>query len=109
MSQANSSNRMRVGIVGTGHWAREVHLPGVMASADAVCVGLYGRSADAASAIAARHGVAQYPTFEALLDASDAVTLAVPPAVQPALATAAALAGKHLLIEKPVALQDSDA
>ena len=107
--KVNTPNKLRVGVVGTGHWAREVHVPGVLASTGADCAGVYGRSVDAARAIAARYGVAHYPTFEALLDDCDAVTVAVPPAAQPAFATAAAQAGKHLLLEKPVALHESDA
>ena len=45
----------------------------------------------------------------AFLDAVDAVAFAVPPDVQAPLAIRAAEAGKHLLLEKPVALSVSDA
>jgi predicted dehydrogenase len=98
--------KLRVGVVGTGHWASEVHVPGVLASSAAECVGVYGRAADKAGNIATRYGIGQYPTFEALLDACEAITIAVPPETQPALAIAAAKAGRHLLLEKPVALRE---
>jgi predicted dehydrogenase len=101
--------KLRVGVVGTGHWATEVHVPGVLASSAAECVGVYGRATDKARDIATRYGIGHYPTLEALLDDCDAVTIAVPPATQPVLAMAAALAGKHLLLEKPVALREEAA
>ena len=47
--------------------------------------------------------------FDAFLDSVDAVSFAVPPDVQAPLAIRAAEAGKHLLLEKPVALSAADA
>jgi predicted dehydrogenase len=44
------------------------------------------------------------PSFEALLDTCDAVAFAVPPDIQATLAPVAARAGKHLMLDKPLAL-----
>ena len=46
--------KLRVGVVGSGHWATEVHVPGVLASSAAECVGVYGRATDKARDIATR-------------------------------------------------------
>ena len=47
--------------------------------------------------------------IEALLAAVDGVAFAVPPDVQAPIAAAAARAGKHLMLEKPIALAEAEA
>jgi len=94
---------MRFGLVGTGYWARETHGPGIQASSHDL-VGVWGRDPDKTSAVAQSLGVEAFPSHAALLDAVDAVSYAVPPDVQAPLALEAARAGKHLLLDKPVAL-----
>lgn len=91
----------RFGVVGTAHWARRIHLPGLLA-AGADVVGLWGRTGSVAQEIAAEHGVRAFESFDALLEACDAVTMAVPPDVQADLALRAAQAGKHMIVEKPL-------
>ena len=79
---------LRIGLVGTGYWAREVHALGLDSHPDVEFVGMWGRDSD----------------YEARFAEVDAVAFAVPPAVQADLALRAARAGKHLLLEKPIAL-----
>lgn len=93
---------VRFGVVGTGYWAREVHVPGLRARPDVQLVGMWGRNGEAARTIAAPIGIIPFARFEEMLDAVDAVSIAVPPDVQARLALIAARAGKHLLLEKPV-------
>src|SRR5262249_30325905 len=50
-----------------------------------------------------------YEEIEALLAAVDGVAFAVPPSVQAPIAVAAARAGKHLMLEKPIALAEAEA
>ena len=57
-----------------------------------------------AAALASRHGATAYEDVDALLDAVDAVAIALPPDVQAPLAARAARAGKHLVLDKPLAL-----
>ncbi len=98
------STPVRVGLVGAGPWARMVHAPLLAAGPETELAGVWSRTAEHATALATEHGVAAYPSFEALLDAVDAVALAVVPEAQPGLAVRAARAGKALLLEKPLGL-----
>ena len=100
---------MRYGLVGTGYWARVTHAPALASTPGAELTAVWGRDPVAAAALAAGHGAAPYQDFDAFLDAVDAVAFAVPPHVQAPLALRAARAGKHLLLEKPVALSTADA
>jgi predicted dehydrogenase len=102
---------MRFGLVGTGHWARATHAPAIAATAGAELVGVWGRRPEAVQPIADEHGARASDNFDRLLDDVDAVAFSVPPHVQAPLATQAARAGKHLLLDKPIALsrEDSDA
>lgn len=102
-TDSSSASPLRVGVVGTAHWAQHVHAPGALAARDAELVAVWGRNAERAAAFAESAGVPAAESYEALLDAVDVVTFAVPPQVQPGLAVVAAEAGKHLLLEKPVA------
>ena len=56
-----------------------------------------------AAELAAANGTIAFDSFPALVDAVDVVAFSVPPAVQPELAAAAARAGRHLILEKPIA------
>lgn len=92
----------RVGVAGTGHWARTVHAAGVATSPHAFA-GIWGRDRDRAREAARAHGVAAFTDFDAFLESVDVVSFALPPHVQAPLAARAARAGKHLLLEKPIA------
>lgn len=96
--------RQRFGLVGTGYWAREVHAAGLAAHPEVDFVGIWGRDPAAAKAAAEPHGVRGYDDLDALIEDCDALAFAVPPVVQGELALRAARAGKHLLLEKPIAL-----
>jgi len=102
---------MRFGVVGTGHWARTIHAAGLAAHPDVELIGVWGRDLAKASAVAEPLQAKGYDDLAALLDAVDAVSFAVPPSVQVPAALEAAAAGKHVLLEKPIAttLADADA
>ncbi|MFD7921843.1 Gfo/Idh/MocA family protein [Streptomyces sp. NPDC059740] len=94
---------LRIGLLGTGPWARRVHAPALASHPDTVFTGVWGRRPAVAEELAARHGVRVHERPEDLFEAVDAVALALPPAVQADLAVRAAEAGCHLLLDKPVA------
>ncbi|MFD7639341.1 Gfo/Idh/MocA family protein [Kitasatospora sp. NPDC059795] len=94
---------MRIGLLGTGPWAGLVHAPALAAHPDVEFAGVWGRRPQAAADLAAAHGVPAYEAVDDLLAAVDAVAIALPPDVQAEYAVRAAAAGKHLLLDKPVA------
>jgi predicted dehydrogenase len=100
---------MRFGLLGTGPWAQMAHAPGLAAHPDVEFAGVWGRTESKASALASEFGVAAFTDVDALLAEVDAVAIALPPAVQGPLALRAAEAGKHLLLDKPVALSVAEA
>jgi predicted dehydrogenase len=100
---------LRFGLVGTGYWARITHAP-ALASTDGIeFTAIWGRDRTAAGQLAAAHGATAYDDFDTFVAAVDAVAFAVPPDVQAPIAIRAAAAGKHLLLEKPLALSETDA
>jgi predicted dehydrogenase len=100
---------MRFGLVGTGYWAKTTHAPALASTPGAELTAVWGRDPAAAATLAASCGATAHQDFGAFLDSVDAVAFAVPPHVQAPLAVRAAQAGKHLLLEKPVALSVDDA
>jgi predicted dehydrogenase len=95
---------MRFGVLGAGHWARTVHAASLASHPTAELVGVWGRDVAKAKGLGAEFDVPGYADLDALLSEVDAVSIALPPDVQAPLAERAAAAGKHLLLEKPVAL-----
>ncbi|MEV7770045.1 Gfo/Idh/MocA family oxidoreductase [Kitasatospora sp. NPDC086791] len=100
---------MRIGLLGTGPWAERVHAPVLAEHPGVEFTGVWGRRPEAAEALGAAHGVPGYADLDRLLADVDAVSVALPPSVQPGLAVRAAEAGCHLLLDKPVALTVPDA
>jgi predicted dehydrogenase len=104
---------IRLGVVGVGYWGSN-HLR-VLASTTnvAAVVGIDQRLADGSGGPAgtqpvARHGVA-YAAMEDALPQVDAVIIATPPASHAVLGLQAIAAGKHVLIEKPLATTAAEA
>ena len=102
-TQATPRGRIRVGLLGTGPWAELTQAPALHAHPDVEFTGVWGRRPEAAAALAARHDTRPYQDVDALLADCDAVAVALPPDVQAPLAVRAARAGRHLLLDKPLA------
>ncbi|WFF06869.1 Gfo/Idh/MocA family oxidoreductase [Micromonospora sp. WMMD1076] len=100
---------MRFGLFGTGYWAAETHAAAIEAHPRARLAGVWGRNPAKAEELATRHGVPAFTDVDALIDACDAVAVALPPDVQADIAVRAATAGRHLLLDKPLALDLADA
>ena len=95
---------LKIGVVGAGqmgrHHARVCgEMPGVQ------FVGIADESAEVRSRIAHALRVPTFPSMEAMLEASDpdAVVLAVPTSLHLPMALPLIEAGKHVLVEKPIA------
>jgi predicted dehydrogenase len=93
---------MRIGIIGAGHFGR-FHALKVAASRRAALSGLHDIDAARAAAVGREAGGAPALPLDALLQASDAVIIAAPAERHHALATQALEAGRHVLVEKPIA------
>ncbi|MCX5396603.1 Gfo/Idh/MocA family protein [Streptomyces sp. NBC_00102] len=101
-----SATPLRIGLLGTGPWARKTHAPALAAHPGAELSGVWGRRPEAAADLAGAHHVPAFSGddgLDALFAASDAVAVALPPDVQAPIAARAAAAGCHLLLDKPVA------
>jgi len=98
------SEGLRVGVVGVGYWgSRHVRVLRSTTGIAAV-VGVdkrFSRIDDGPQQI--DHGIAAYADIEDALPHVDAVIIATPPASHAALGQKAIAAGKHVLIEKPLA------
>ncbi|MGW0501246.1 Gfo/Idh/MocA family protein [Streptomyces sp. NPDC003007] len=94
---------MRIGLLGTGPWARMAHAPALSGHDGLDFAGVWGRRPEAAEELSERHGVRAYDDVDALFADVDAVAVALPPEVQAGLAARAARAGCHLLLDKPLA------
>ena len=89
--------RLRVGIVGGGPWAQQLHAPAVSAHPRARLAGFWTRRPAVADELATRFGAQAFADPDQLFDAVDVVAFAVPPRVQGELAVRAAAAGRHLI------------
>lgn len=102
------SDLPRIGVVGTGWWATQFHIPGLIDYEGAELVAFADRDPDRLSVAAKRFGVET--TFEdpgELFDSGlvDGVIIAVPHVYHYELAKAALDAGLHVLLEKPMVLK----
>ncbi|MCO6416955.1 Gfo/Idh/MocA family oxidoreductase [Siccirubricoccus sp. KC 17139] len=96
---------LRIGVIGTGHFGR-FHAQKL--AARGCLIGLHDENAARAARIAEEVGTtAMDPT--ALIDAADAVVVAVPTAWHYQHAIAAIAAGRHVFIEKPIAASLTEA
>jgi predicted dehydrogenase len=104
-----ASQALRFGLVGTGHWARIAHAPALASTEGIEFVSVWGRNPAAATELAAGYQAKPYRDLEEFLAGVDGVAFCVPPDVQAPIAARAARAGKHLLLEKPLAFSAAGA
>ena len=97
----NPESRLRIGVVGAGHFGR-YHALKVAASTRAQLTGVFDTDQERAKTVGWEAGAADMP-FDALLAASQAVIVAAPADAHHTIAAAALRAGKHVLVEKPIA------
>jgi predicted dehydrogenase len=104
--QLRMGSRVNVGLIGAGHFGRFHALKLAAASADpagrARLAGIFDPDPERAKAVAWEAG-AQTRDLETLLAAADAVIIAAPAEFHFDHAARALTAGKHVLVEKPIA------
>jgi len=103
--------KLRWGILGTGTIA-STFARGLAASNTAKLVAVGSRNEETASRFAAKHGVPRaHGSYESLLaaDSVDVIYIATPHSMHPEWSIKTAEAGKHILCEKPLALNYAEA
>jgi predicted dehydrogenase len=107
---ASSDRPLRMGVVGVG-FGSTVHIPALQSEGIEV-LAVAARRQERADEAASRFGIAHALTdFQAMLELEglDAVAIATPPGQHHDMAIAALAAGKHVLCEKPFALDRAQA
>ena len=102
---------LRAGFVGLGWWGQELANAAIHGAAGVVPVAGFSPDPIEARAFAAHFGASRAESYEALLADTDidAVVLATPHSLHADQIVAAAGAGKHVFVEKPLALTVADA
>ncbi|MBV8400531.1 MAG: Gfo/Idh/MocA family oxidoreductase [Acetobacteraceae bacterium] len=100
--------RLRIGIAGAGHFGR-YHALKVAASERAALAGIYDIDEERAKTVGWEAGAPSMDLAE-MLTLCDALIVAAPAEAHHTLAKAALAAGKHVLVEKPIAatLEEAD-
>jgi predicted dehydrogenase len=103
------SRDVRIGVVGVGSLGYH-HVRILRDVGGARLAGFYERSPERAAAVSAELGVRAARSLGELFDGVDAVTVVVPTPAHHEVAKAALQRGKHVLIEKPIAvtLEEAD-
>jgi predicted dehydrogenase len=100
---------VRVGVVGAGVFGG-YHAQKFANSKHAELTGVLDKRREAASALTGKIGQGEaFRSFEALADASDALVIATPASTHAEFARRAIEMGKHVLVEKPLALSGAEA
>jgi predicted dehydrogenase len=99
---------IRAGVIGVGHLGQHharlyASLPG------AQLIGVVDQSVERAKAVAEKHCARVFRTADELLQHVDVVSVAVPTSGHYAVAKACLDAGKHVLVEKPIAVMPGEA
>lgn len=102
---------LRFGILSTAKIARDVVMPAIQDAENAVITAVASRDVTKARALADRFGVLHaFGSYEEMLasDVIDAVYIPLPTSQHVEWSIKAANAGKHVLVEKPLALKASE-
>jgi predicted dehydrogenase len=105
-----SDGKIGLGLVGLG-WFGAVLIDRAKATGLSEVVSCFARRAEARAAFAEANGCSAAESLEAMLEdpTVDAVLIATPHSTHPELVERAAAAGKHIFVEKPLALTVADA
>ena len=99
---------LKAGVIGVGHLGQHharlyASLPGSR------LIGVTDQSEERAHVVANRHGARVFRSIDELLSHVDVVSVAVPTSAHHEVAKICLLAGKHVLVEKPIAVTPEEA
>lgn len=105
-----SAQPIRIGLIGTGKIAQMMHLPFIEELPEFVCTAVSDISAGTMNAVADRFGIPRrHATNEALIDDPEVDAVLVCNFDHPEVTERAIRAGKHVLVEKPLAFTFAEA
>ena len=100
--------RLRAGVIGVGHLGQH-HARHYATLPGSILTGVFDPEASRARLIADRHAVQAWTALDDLLDNVDIVSVAAPTSAHYAAAKECLEAGKHVLVEKPIAVTSAEA
>ncbi len=108
--EALSPEKIRFGILGAGLIAN-IHAQAIRTLPEARLAGVADVSAAGAQTFAAQYGITAYPDYEAMLadSAIDVICICTPSGFHTRQTLQAIRCGKHVVLEKPMALTEEDA
>jgi UDP-N-acetylglucosamine 3-dehydrogenase len=98
---------VRIGVIGLGQIALKAHLPGYSKTPDCVLTAVYSKRLDHARAVAVQYGIPHiFTDWKRMLGSKelDAVSVCTPNFTHMPITLTALARGKHVLVEKPMAL-----
>jgi predicted dehydrogenase len=102
-------SELRIGVVGAGYWGSK-HVRTLSSLAEIDRVAVIDPSSERVRALQRTYPALQaFDSLGQALDSVDAVVIATPPSTHAPLALRALQAGKHVLVEKPLATSTTDA
>ena len=107
-----SSPKIRIGVIGLGQIALKAHLPGYNKTAGCQITAVHSMREQHAKQIAAQYGIPHiYKDCDRLLESKDvdAVSICTPNFTHAPIALKAMKEGKHVLVEKPMAMNRIEA
>jgi predicted dehydrogenase len=102
------SQRVKVGVAGVGHMGKE-HARIYSELQEVELVGVHDSNPDTARKIAAKCKTRAFGSLEEMVDAVDAASIVTPTSTHLAIAEPFLKRGKHVLVEKPIAMDTEEA
>lgn len=104
-------DKIRVGIIGCGSISKHRHIPEYAALSNVQLVAFCDPVLERAEAFASQYGGKAYSNYEDMLkqEQLDAVSVCTPNTLHAPMSIAAAEAGLHVLVEKPMATSEEEA
>lgn len=104
-------SKVRVAVIGCGSISKHRHIPEYAANSNAELVAFVDPIIERAQQFADKFGGKAYSDYETMLAEvkPDAVSVCTPNALHAPMSIAAAKAGAHVLVEKPMAVTDAEA
>ncbi|RAV20312.1 Gfo/Idh/MocA family protein [Paenibacillus contaminans] len=104
-------SKIRVAVIGCGSIAKHRHIPEYAANQNVELAAFVDPVIERAEAYAEQYGAKAFADYEAMLSEvkPDAVSVCTPNALHAPVSIAAANAGAHVLVEKPMAVSETEA